>query len=116
MSTYGKSKLSLLGYEKVVDGPSREEMFDSLRLARSTDTAVEFSFRPRNDEQATPIVVRGRILRIELEDGSGQSWNIVFRPDELVGHGMMPAEPYLPIYYRTDQRSGGIVPASLLAR
>ena len=116
MSTTPLVKIDLVEeFDKIIDGPSREELFDSLRLHNLRETLVTFCFRPRDNETAMPIFVRGRILRIELEDGSGQSWNIVFRPTDIVDHDVVPAEPYLPMYYRTDRRSGGIVPARLLA-
>ncbi len=57
---------------QIANGPSREELFDGLRLF-SEKRQVNFHFE---DHGRPLITLPTTIIGIEAEDGSGQSWNI----------------------------------------
>ena len=99
---------------KITSGPSREELFDGLRLfaeKRPVGFVIE-----NNGRQMTPIVwMHG----IEAEDGSGQSWNIKFSiAENFVGEMPYPIDVSKPVppvnsvtvtaYYSTKTRTGTI--------
>lgn len=98
---------------KITNGPSREELFDGLRLF-AEKRAVGFVIE-NNGRQMTPIVW---MHSIEAEDGSGQSWNIKFS----IGKSFVGKIPYpidlskpsqtksvtVKAYYSTKTRTGVI--------
>ena len=55
------------------NGPSREEMFDGLRLA-SEKRLIPFIIMNNDVERWIAVI----ITSIQSEDGSGQSWNLNF--------------------------------------
>lgn len=55
---------------KVLSGPSREELFDSLRLY---DEHREVEFVMRSPEKVK-YKAKFQMISLEAEDGSGQSW------------------------------------------
>lgn len=58
---------------KIVNGPSREELFDGLRLY-SEKRLIPFIIKKDDVERWTAVV----ITSIQAEDGNGQSWNLTF--------------------------------------
>lgn len=78
---------------KIVSGPSREEMFDSLRLFKER-RRVEFVLDDSRNSQFSTFC---SIVSIQAEDGSGQSWNL----DGYAEDGLR-----FQAYYRTDKRTG----------
>lgn len=63
----------MLSEMKIVSGPSREELFDGLRLF-SEKRLVKFVV----ENNGETVVLPTRMHSIQAEDGSGQSWNICF--------------------------------------
>ncbi len=59
---------------EITNGPSREELFDGLRLF-SEKRPVQF-VTENNGRQMTSAVI---MQAIEIEDGSGNNWNIKFQ-------------------------------------
>lgn len=79
----------------ITAGPSREELFDALRLT-SLHLSVLFTVA---DCYKFTAVVRG----IEAEDGSGESWNLMLA--DGVGH---LGGTRLKAYYSTKRRAGTV--------
>ena len=96
---------------EILSGPSREELFDGLRLA-SEKRFVGFVMI-NNGRQMAPLVI---LQSIEAEDGSGQSWNLKFSiPESFVGKMPYPINVFkkakIPIvtvkaYYSSKTRKG----------
>lgn len=82
---------------KIVSGPSREELFDSLRLSRERRTVTfKFEISPKK-----MLRITAQVRSIGAEDGSGQSWCIIVDdPDRAFGRTSVEG------YYRTDSRKG----------
>ncbi|MCX6755666.1 MAG: hypothetical protein NT068_04005 [Candidatus Nomurabacteria bacterium] len=60
---------------EITGGPSREELFDGLRLL-SEKRQIPFTFKAtKGTELIMPLVT---MQSIAAEDGSGHSWNITF--------------------------------------
>lgn len=57
---------------QITSGPSREELFDGLRLF-AEKREVGFSIEDNGRLLTLPVIMQG----IYPEDGSGQSWNVV---------------------------------------
>ena len=57
----------------ITNGPSREELFDGLRLF-SEKRLVPFQVIKNENEKYFAVIIHS----IEAEDGSGQSWNLTF--------------------------------------
>ncbi|MBP6904885.1 MAG: hypothetical protein KBB91_02420 [Candidatus Pacebacteria bacterium] len=57
----------------ITNGPSREELFDGSRLFAEKREVV-FNIEDNGRSLALPVIMQG----IQPEDGSGQSWNVVF--------------------------------------
>ena len=64
---------------EITNGPSREELFDGLRLI-SEKRLVPFCVKQNNSKEEYVAV---NVQSIEAEDGSGQSWNIIISIKEL---------------------------------
>ena len=62
---------------KITSGPSREELFDGLRLF-AEKREVGFTIENNGRQMKPTAWIHG----IEAEDGSGQSWNLKFSIDE----------------------------------
>lgn len=96
----------------ITDGPSREELFDSLRL-RNEYRTVEFElFEPSVDEDGEGLMrapykvrVKAQVLQIGAEDGSGHSWcvKVAFQSDKRI---VVTNEYWIDIYYH-DAGNGG---------
>lgn len=57
----------------ITNGPSREELFDGLRLL-SEKRLIPFSLEMNGVERFLAVIM----VSIQAEDGSGQSWNLTF--------------------------------------
>ena len=55
----------------ITNGPSREELFDGLRLF-AEKREVGFNFVSNGRDITLPFIIQS----IEVEDGSGHSWNL----------------------------------------
>ena len=62
---------------EISNGPSREELFDGLRLS-SEKRLVPFCIKENDTERYIAVILSS----IEAEDGSGQSWNLTFSLNE----------------------------------
>lgn len=58
---------------EITNGPSREEMFDGLRLF-AEKRLIPFIIKNNDLERWVAVI----ITSIQAEDGSGQSWNLTF--------------------------------------
>lgn len=58
---------------QIVNGPSREELFDGLRLM-SRNFLIPFCLKENENEKYVAVIMQ----MIEAEDGSGESWNLRF--------------------------------------
>lgn len=83
---------------QIVGGPSREALFDGLRL-RHEGRTVEFRAQHEDgDERAYSFFID----MIEVEDGSGESWNLhLFYPVNKRG-----VSRRWSAYYNTARRAG----------
>ncbi len=101
---------------KIASGPSREELFDSLRLC-AEQRHVPFRLEFDNGIKNVPSTY---IQAIEAEDGSGESWNIKMsiRKDFLEARGkidahwlakdgdILPEFVTVKAYYSSKKRTG----------
>lgn len=62
---------------QITNGPSREELFDGLRLL-SEKRLIPFCLTQDEKEKYAAVLISS----IEAEDGSGQSWNLTFSISE----------------------------------
>ncbi len=98
----------------ITSGPSREELFDGLRLF-SEKRYVEFKLKHREETITISSIIQG----IEPEDGSGQSWIIKFNVEKkYFNYIVWPAKlklllnkDFLTIqaYYSTKNRRGSLL-------
>jgi hypothetical protein len=58
---------------EIINGPSREELFDGLRLFNEK-RLIPLLFKKHEKEKYSAVIINS----IEAEDGSGDSWNITF--------------------------------------
>ena len=69
---------------KIVNGPSKEELFDALKLYNEKRLIpfgiIRVGEEPRKPGEESFLVTF--IQSIQAEDGSGQSWNITFRVEK----------------------------------
>jgi hypothetical protein len=82
---------------EIVSGPSREELFDSLRLVKENRQVV-FGLKFSSVDRPTNACV----MSIEAEDGSGNCWNIKL----YLSAGTSLKSRYLKGFYRTSTRTG----------
>lgn len=64
---------------EITNGPSREELFDGLRLF-TEKRLILFAVKSKSNKVERSIATV--INSIETEDGSGQSWNLTFSIDK----------------------------------
>ncbi len=77
---------------EIVDGPSREALFDALRLRHMGCFHVTFQISTPNGDSRIKV----RVNSIGIEDGSGNNWLIeVYDPQGILG------DKYLHGYYRS---------------
>ena len=94
----------------IINGPSREELFDGLRL-HSENRLVPFKIKTRG---GTEVILQAIINRIEAEDASGQSWNLRLHFNEDVfTKGAVPELCNmlngLKAYFSTKKRTGALI-------
>lgn len=63
----------------ITNGPSREELFDGLRLF-SEKRLVPFCIKMDEKERFLAVIISS----IQAEDGGGQSWNLTFYANQLL--------------------------------
>lgn len=105
---------------QIIDGPSREELFDALRL-RNEHRKVTFTVLQRGN-QGNPSI-SGRQIRllaaineITAEDGSGHSWCLKVRIEASPEDGsVMSRHDVVDLYYRDERREGQIIDARRIA-
>ena len=97
----------------IVSGPSREELFDALRLFNEGRKAL-LEIDNNGKKMKAEVIIR----KIGAEDGSGQSWNLVFSIKESFIKVPYPISvssttyiPYVDVnaYYSTKNRRGGFL-------
>lgn len=83
----------------IVNGPSREQLFDALRLIAEKRTVMVTWIRPDREREITNIVLNS----LQAENGDGQSWN-------ATGYDVDPGEGdmNLTFYIDTKSRTGWI--------
>ena len=62
---------------EITNGPSREELFDGLRLF-AEKRLIPFCVKMNEKEKFVAVIINS----IQAEDGSGQSWNLTFYINE----------------------------------
>jgi len=80
---------------KIVNGPSREDIFDSLLRLFPEQRTVKFQL-----VNSIGPVVTARIIGIQPDGGSGHIWNLRV---QFVGH------PEVDVYYNSTRREGAVV-------
>ncbi len=74
---------------QITNGPSREELFDGLRLL-AEKRLVPFCFEKNENEKYIAAIINS----IEAEDGGGQSWNLTFSTNkECVSESFFVKKP-----------------------
>ncbi len=95
----------------IKDGPSREELFDALRLFDELRT-VAFELMPPRGRASQAVRRRALINEIGAEDDSGHSWRLnvhfVIDPGGSVSLGVHHA---VDIYYNDRTRDGVVFDA-----
>ena len=86
---------------EIVSGPSREEMFDSLRLFKKK-MPVEISYRGENNRVEK---IKVQINQIAAEDGSGDSWICRGYNSEAIA---TCNHSYIEFHFHTQTRKGWI--------
>jgi len=88
----------------IEDGPSREQLFDALRLF-DEHKAVRFELR---SGAAGRWIFLAHILGIEAEDGSGHSWGLRARLEAPNTHQLF-SNPLQHLYYHDGKRKGTVL-------
>ena len=85
-------------YLSIINGPSADLLVDAFRYSYSKEVRIRpsFVFYDLNDKKT--IMMLERIVSIEYEDGSGDSYNVT----AIVGDGIMK------FYYNARLRKGCI--------
>lgn len=108
---------------EIFDGPSREALFDALRLAFDTEPKVEFTVNtgarlsgPVETSAWIGAKILFKVIGLEHEDGSGNSFNfegyIMPPPGKVVNVGHMEM---VRGYFNTKTRRGAInVPIGII--
>jgi len=92
----------------IVAGPSREQLFDALRL-RHEGRKISFTVEPMILQTNPQFKVKGEVFdafieSIQVEDGSGNSWNLVLN---MLGKRHR-------VYFNTLSRTGTLYVVPLL--
>lgn len=92
-------------YTTIVNGPTRESLFDSLRLAL---LRVRFEFTSKQSEGR--VAVSGVVTLIEKLGNNGHAWNVTLRVENarLNGDPTHITDSRLFLYYRDHNRTGQI--------
>ena len=81
----------------IVNGPSKGDIFTELWLPVNRKERHVFTLSQKTTGPASTIPVFVQIMSIEMEDGTGESWNI---------SGYVGNSKKFTAYYRTDKRTG----------
>jgi hypothetical protein len=94
------------GFFEITNGPSKLDLQNALFDGNNRKNGRALDFELRTDASDKRKVIRLLIKGVEIEDGSGESWNIDATP---IGDNLGNIE----IYFRTDRRKGHLklVPA-----
>jgi len=92
---------------QITAGPSREELFDALRL-RHENRKVSFTLAPNTHPWSAPKKVQVFVDGISIEDGSGANWLLKIR-DEYQEFTLGTCQ--LEGYYNTTRREGWTRPS-----
>jgi hypothetical protein len=92
----------------ITDGPSREELFDALRLFNEHRKVL---FTLKRQDARESYTLPAIVMRIEPEDGSGHSWclRIQFRDNHEIGVLLQECNEVFDVYYHDKRRHGAIV-------
>jgi hypothetical protein len=92
--------MSDVQYNQVVGGPSREDLFDGLRLRHKADSLQTFTIMKDESPRSTiRVSVVTPINGIEAEDGSGDNWIVKIQINKESAR----------IYYNSNRRSGCVI-------
>lgn len=83
---------------EITNGPSREELFDGLRLF-SEKRLIPFIIKNNNYMERWVAVI---ITSIQAEDGSGQSWNLTF----AIGKEFISPDYFIP---KPEKKEVGVI-------
>lgn len=86
---------------EITSGPSREELFDSLRLHQ---WGIIFRVTNAGDSSEPLMKIEANITLIERSDGSGHGWNIKFYVTS--GNRIIPRGTIGEGFYLTNDRKG----------
>lgn len=94
----------------VTDGPSREEIFDALRLFNEQRYV---NFVLADQSVAHPQSLPAKIMGIRPEDGSGHNWllTVTFRKASPSSFWIGNTDTY-ELYYSSKRRSGSVLDAT----
>lgn len=96
----------------ITDGPSREELFDALRLFNE-HRSVEFQVG-LSPVASSLVRVKMQINSIAAEDGTGRNWNLIVYPTGQSNLSIDHPGPY-KLYYNDNLRRGHVVDATPLS-
>lgn len=83
--------------EKIINGPSKSDLFTEFPLPVNRKKRLVFHVVPKNGNRNQVTEVHGLVMSMEMEDGSGESWNI---------SGYTENNKRFKAYYRTNKRTG----------
>ncbi|MBP6949016.1 MAG: hypothetical protein KBC41_00540 [Candidatus Pacebacteria bacterium] len=81
--------------DTIINGPSKSDLFTEFPLPVNRKKRLIFHVVPKNGNHS--IEVHGLVMSMEMEDGSGESWNI---------SGYTGNNKRFKAYYRTNRRTG----------
>jgi len=89
---------------QIIAGPSREELFDALRL-RHEGRKVTFTLVSADKISTLPLVLEVSVDEISSEDGSGESWIL-----KLSNEKVIPGYSHYRGYFHSKDRRGSLSP------
>ncbi len=94
----------------ITGGPSREELFDSLRLYNEHRYVV-FELEPSHPSfHNWRVRLKGQIVEIGAEDGSGHSWCLsVYFKDDPEQNIKLSSIGMNKLYYNNHSRKGSVI-------
>lgn len=102
--------LDIVSGTPIIKGPSREELFDDLRLYDER-RLVTFELVPSHPNfHNWRVWLRAQVVEIEAEDGSGHSWLLgVYFQDAPQQNIKLSASGRIKLYYNDRTRKGQII-------
>jgi hypothetical protein len=104
--------INIDGYWTVSDGPSREDLFDALRLFNE-HRRVEFTLGSPMPGRHTPYTLLAQVNSVQAEDGSGHSWNVTVYFDEVPNQLTLNRRGPHTLYYHDKRRKGTVLESRL---